>query len=281
MPFNTFRILLISYGSGVDMIAEGDVVTARPISPGTGSKASSQADPLFTHKPDAPKNKPDAPDAVQIRLVTAEIARMHAKKNPKDQTTSDAGVLAFDGEFVNRNTTLVGGTFLRTIKPLIFDLQRSLEREASRVLGWGVSDTDEEMCDHEEEGACSCSVAQEIEQYGLSTNFHCRFTIDGSNCGNAKCPYSHTELMSELVIFARRCILIVPVDSKSAAPPHCSICADALGGLVILSHLSLLTRGQAFPCPTCLKRAETAGEDLSSVVFCPLVQVRIIRRSGV
>ncbi|KAJ6627692.1 hypothetical protein B0H10DRAFT_1905503 [Mycena sp. CBHHK59/15] len=206
---------------GVDMIEEGDVVTAR-----AGAPAARIIEPPQSHVSLKSRaeyaTSSDEPERFQMRLVTAEHARLHARRTPKDQSEPTTGVFAFDGEFVSGNTTL-----------------RSLEREAARALGWPVSDNTD-LCEHHDEGACSCAVAREIEQHGLASTRHCRFTIDGSRCAHAACPYSHVDL----------------THSQPNAPPHCSICTDAL----------------AFPCPTCLAHAESAGAGLESVVFCPLVQ---------
>jgi hypothetical protein len=44
---------------------------------------------------------------VQIAFVTAEFARTHARKNLNVNTEPSNGVLAFDGELVSCNTTVV------------------------------------------------------------------------------------------------------------------------------------------------------------------------------
>jgi hypothetical protein len=81
-------------------------------------------------------------------------------------------------------------------------LQNTLRREAARVFGWVSEDAmimdedDEERCDHKHDAgdACSCAVALEIEQHGLFSSLHCRFTLDGQRCSNPDCPYSHAKL---------------------------------------------------------------------------------------
>ena len=55
---------------------------------------------------------------------------------------------------------------------------------------------DDHTFNHEKKGACSCAVAQEIEETGLFSTLHCRFSVDGSPCMNDSCPYSHAELKS-------------------------------------------------------------------------------------
>ncbi|KAJ7106228.1 hypothetical protein C8R44DRAFT_805910 [Mycena epipterygia] len=202
----------------IDTIREDDIVTARIGSSSVPDKADPDLDPRSP--------LPDAVERFKITFVTAEHALCHARQTPKEQSEAKNGVLAFDGELINGNMTL-----------------RTLEQEAAHVLQWtspDLMDLDDGACEHVEEAACGCTIACEIEEYGLSSTFHCRSTVDGSSCGNAKCPYSHVELAG----------------SNMAAPPHCSICLDAL----------------AFPCPTCLARAEQAGEEPASVIFCPLVK---------
>lgn len=61
-------------------------------------------------------------------------------------------------------------------------------------------DLDDHTLHHEKEGACSCAVAQEVEQIGLFSTLHCRFTVDGTRCMNDACPYSHTEIQSSVLI---------------------------------------------------------------------------------
>ncbi|KAJ6599763.1 hypothetical protein DFH09DRAFT_626245 [Mycena vulgaris] len=214
---------------GIDMIGDNDIVTARP-----GS--ARELDLVCETTPDAAPGAaesdlpstalPDAVERFKIRFVTAEHALAHARQTPKEQTEPKNGIFAFDGEPVNGNITL-----------------RTLSQEAARVLQWSSPDAmelDDSICEHADNAACSCPIARELEEYGLSSTFHCRFTVDGSSCVSARCPYSHVEL----------------TDSNMASAPHCSICGDAL----------------AFPCPTCLGRAESAGEEPASVLFCPLVQ---------
>ncbi|KAF7335602.1 putative bifunctional E2/E3 enzyme [Mycena venus] len=159
--------------------------------------------------------------------MTAELAVAHAKDTPREQSEPSNGVFGFDGQFISGNTTL-----------------HDLENEAARVLRWISPDSMDvdggAVCVHDNPGDCSCHIAGEIERYGLSSTFHCRFNVDGTPCAHAECPYSHAELS----------------DSTTAAPPHCSICMDAL----------------VFPCPACLARAQSAGDEPASVLFCPLVQ---------
>ncbi|KAJ6568825.1 hypothetical protein B0H19DRAFT_687758 [Mycena capillaripes] len=215
---------------GVDMIGDNDIVIARSIS--IADSDIPQSHVLVPSSPSAPAQLPPSEDLdtvkrFKIAFVTAEHAATHAKETPRDQSEPESGVFGFDGEFVSQNTTL-----------------RDLKNEAARVLEWtspDAMDVEPAVCVHEREGGCSCNIAQEIERYGLSTTFHCRLTVDGSRCGHTDCPYSHVELTNI---------------AAAAAPPHCTICMDAL----------------AFPCPGCLARAESNAEEPASVKFCPLVQ---------
>ncbi|KAJ7739067.1 hypothetical protein DFH07DRAFT_840632 [Mycena maculata] len=206
---------------GIDMIGENEVVTAR-VNSSSRSSDTVQLVPSI----EIDDAHLDPVDRYKIGFVTAEHALAHAKQTPREQSEATNGIYAFDGHIISGSTTL-----------------RDLEREAARVLHWSSPDSmdvDDGPCDHDDQLICSCPIAQEIERHGLSDTLHCRFTVDGSMCGNAECPYSHAAL----------------TDSSMPSPPHCSLCDDALG----------------FPCPACLTRAQNAGEELASVLFCPLVQ---------
>ncbi|KAJ7670709.1 hypothetical protein DFH06DRAFT_1468485 [Mycena polygramma] len=208
---------------GIAMIGSNEIVTARPR---TTAEPSSKPTDATLDIDILPPSHSDTTERFKIKFVTAQDAIAHARQTPREQSEPTNGVFGFDGELVSGNTTL-----------------RDLENEAARVLNWALPalmDVDSSVCTHENRGSCSCQIAQEIERYGLSSTFHCRFTVDGTSCGHDECPYSHAALG----------------DSITAAPPHCSLCGDAL----------------AFPCPLCLDRAERAGEEPGSVRFCPLVQ---------
>ncbi|KAK7050214.1 putative bifunctional E2/E3 enzyme [Favolaschia claudopus] len=218
---------------GVEMIGDTDVVTARVVDHQSAvlpNQLEGMADESSAVETKGVPISHESTKRFQIRFVSAKQAVAYAQETPREQSEPTNGVLAFDGEFVSGNTTL-----------------RVLQSEAARVLGWistssSSMDVDAgEYCIHESEASCSCHIAGEIERHGLSTTFHCRFTIDGSQCLHGEaCPYSHLALKG----------------LDTAEPPHCSICGDAL----------------SFPCPACLARAEMAGDEPSSVVFCPLVQ---------
>ncbi|KAJ7735835.1 hypothetical protein DFH07DRAFT_967025 [Mycena maculata] len=217
---------------GVDMIPEDEIVTARSSTVVTSVSASMpKHEPVLysDHLIGGPEStiSPHNPGRIQIRFVTAELARVHARGTPKTQTEATNGILAFDGEFVSGNTTL-----------------RAVQREAAHVLGWASPDSmdeDDTICDldHEDGTACSCPIAQDIEQFGLASNLHCRLATDGSSCGKQQCAYSHVNLISP--------------DSSSNA---CSICTEPL----------------VSPCPRCSASAQSLGSDPKSVVHCPLVQ---------
>jgi hypothetical protein len=50
---------------------------------------------------------PDEPIRMQVRVVTADIARDFAKEKPKEQTEPTNGILAFEGELISGNVTFV------------------------------------------------------------------------------------------------------------------------------------------------------------------------------
>jgi hypothetical protein len=88
-------------------------VTAKPstpkLNPASSSSSRSEPRPAPHGYPDTTYiAQPDEPCRMQVRLVTAELARNHAKETPKDSSEPTNGVLAFEGEFISGNTTLVG-----------------------------------------------------------------------------------------------------------------------------------------------------------------------------
>ncbi|KAJ7125758.1 hypothetical protein C8R43DRAFT_1135085 [Mycena crocata] len=216
---------------GVDLIGEGDIVTARAcvvsadvVTPvpkeephSSDLQEPSEIDPLDLLEITTDSDTAEEPARFKFQFVTAELARLHARNTPKEQSETSG---RFRWSFCERSYLL----------------------EAARVLGWAPAESmelDDGACgaDHAEESACSCSVAQEIEQLGLSTTRHCRFTNDGSSCGNSECPYSHVKL-------------------AGSSSQTCSICADAL----------------VSPCPKCLAAAERNCDEPRSALRCPLVQ---------
>ncbi|KAJ7472928.1 hypothetical protein B0H11DRAFT_1919124 [Mycena galericulata] len=184
---------------GVDTIPEGEHVTARSsVLSGAISKFESFSGPDSPADVSKIKTSQDDPGRFQFRFVTAEMARLHARHTPKDLGEPSNGKAAFGGEFVSGNTTL-----------------REVQQEAARVLGWTSAesmDLDDVVCDmeHEDGQACSCPIAQEIEQYGVSGTQHCRFTTNGTSCGKSKCPYSHVKLI------ASPCPKCLPTDASAS-----------------------------------------------------------------
>ena len=57
---------------------------------------------LVVSRPEEP-----SPSRIQIRLVSAALARSHAKGSMKEGSEPTNGVLAFDGQFVSGHTSLV------------------------------------------------------------------------------------------------------------------------------------------------------------------------------
>ncbi|KAG6844814.1 hypothetical protein H0H87_003481 [Tephrocybe sp. NHM501043] len=188
---------------GVEMILDSDVVIARPSQPHGPFIMSTSQLPTLVSTPnlDQKEKEGEEHNRYQIRLITAELARAHAKETLKESTEPTNGILAFDGQFVSGNTTL-----------------SALRQQAVSVLGWkpfGESFEDE-PCHHEARPICSCPIAQEVELYGLSSTLHCRFTVDGTACLNDECCYSHVALSND------------GNESLRADAPHCSLCGDAL-----------------------------------------------------
>ncbi|KAK0457420.1 uncharacterized protein EV420DRAFT_1548064 [Desarmillaria tabescens] len=205
---------------GVDCIEDGEFVTARYHLQHPAQIDSKPSEALTSSVPEVPAIEPGR---FRLRLVTAKSARDYARQTPKDQQENPNGVHCFEGQAISGNTTL-----------------SSLRTEACRVLGWGEYEEDNE-CQHEPESACSCVIASEIEQYGLASTLHCRFTTNGSLCKHEACPYSHVSVSGHLA---------------ADEPPHCSICGEFLG----------------FPCPDCMKFAAENNIEPGEAVFCPLVQ---------
>jgi hypothetical protein len=69
------------------------------MTPASTSNTSSSKHPFIASK--------DDPSRLQIRLVTAEMARKYASATPKEISEPTNSVLAFDGEYVNASATLV------------------------------------------------------------------------------------------------------------------------------------------------------------------------------
>ena len=91
----------------LDTICEGEVVTAREVSspnrpidnPVKKNPPSKQA---LSHLAESGE-----PCRIQIRLVTAQLARDYVRGTLKDNPTATNNVFAFDGAFISGNTSLV------------------------------------------------------------------------------------------------------------------------------------------------------------------------------
>lgn len=176
------------------MIGDDDIVTAR-----VGSCPTPPTTPSIEKNNVLRIAQPDPVDRFKIEFITAELAIGHARQTPREQSEATNGVFAFDGELISGSTTLVCALVF-IIGLAHSEYQRTLQREAARVLKWSSPDSmdqDDGPCEHDDELACSCPISKEVEQYGLSDTLHCRFTVDGSMCGNADCPYSHVKLTGQ------------------------------------------------------------------------------------
>ncbi|KAJ6627691.1 hypothetical protein B0H10DRAFT_1941048 [Mycena sp. CBHHK59/15] len=92
--------------SGVDMIAESDIVTARSYAVAACSTSPTMnTDPLqwgsglLKESVTTSSLAVDEPERFQIQFVTAELARQHARQTPKEHSTAKSGIFAFDSEF--------------------------------------------------------------------------------------------------------------------------------------------------------------------------------------
>jgi hypothetical protein len=201
------------------MIREDELVTARVISTSPGHSIglanSIKPTPQLRTYPSAWQYvaEPEEPSRMRIRIISAELARRHASALRNGARAID-GILAFEGEFIDGNTSLVtiqSQCFVVIPALIPFSPQNTLRREVARVFGWiseedaMITDDDgDNQCDHQSEIgiACSCALALEIEQYGLFSTLHCRFALDQEHCSNPECPYSHSRL--ECVLQNRR-----------------------------------------------------------------------------
>jgi hypothetical protein len=102
---------LISRACGsrvLDTIRDDEVVTARAVPSRSGRRINDSAENVpQTHSPIRSYNERNVPASIQIRLITAELARAHARVSLKDDSAVMEGFLAFDGEFISGNTSLV------------------------------------------------------------------------------------------------------------------------------------------------------------------------------
>lgn len=91
----------------MDVILDGEVVTALAEVGASGVSLPPTVVLSSSKTSHASVVSQDDPGHLQIRLVTAELARKHARATPKDKSEPTTGVLAFEGEFVSGNTSLV------------------------------------------------------------------------------------------------------------------------------------------------------------------------------
>ena len=97
------------------MILDNDPVIARPRPPIYAPRSPSlspleEIGPRCSPPELLPQQKirKDEPGRFKITFINAELARDHAKKTRKDNSEPLNGILAFNGELVSRNTTVVG-----------------------------------------------------------------------------------------------------------------------------------------------------------------------------
>jgi hypothetical protein len=123
----------------LDTIRDDELVTARTISTSVKAPDDSSVNkpPSSQSYPGPSKQQyatePHEPSRIQIRLVTAALARVHARATLKDRNVAQHGIFAFDGEFISGNTSLVtirlvgslcssdiSFRMLSDVKPLVF-----------------------------------------------------------------------------------------------------------------------------------------------------------------
>ena len=90
----------------LDTICEGELVTAREVSISPNPPIDN---PVFNIPRSKQAHLPESggPCRIQIRLVTAQLARDHVRATLKDNATTIDNIFAFDGAFINGNTSLV------------------------------------------------------------------------------------------------------------------------------------------------------------------------------
>jgi len=107
IPFRYERLPLV--GSHIlDAIRDDELVTAR-----VSISANPPIDDPVKTTPQSYLSKhgylaeSGEPIRIQIRLVTAQLARVHARTTLKDGSTTINSIFAFDGAFISGNTSLV------------------------------------------------------------------------------------------------------------------------------------------------------------------------------
>jgi hypothetical protein len=82
---------------------DANIQTSSKTSPHSESHVSK---PQHSHRVISRPEEP-SPGHIQIRLVSAALARSHAKESLKEGSEPTNGVLAFDGQFISGHTSLV------------------------------------------------------------------------------------------------------------------------------------------------------------------------------
>ncbi|KAF8638741.1 hypothetical protein AX16_010464 [Volvariella volvacea WC 439] len=198
LNLQTLLILEVSDGfelrgqDHVSIIGGDEIVTARPMEltpkgallalPPAEGEVKSNAETLSLYSTPPPyddgrvetEKMVAVPKRFQIRLVNARLARQHAAQRPRD-ITMPRGTLAFGGTLVSGNTSLW-----------------AVKNEAAKLFQWSaVVDEQELGCNHDSNVACSCTIAQRIEQYGVASMLHCQYHMMGRKCSIIGCSYSH------------------------------------------------------------------------------------------
>ena len=101
------RVTCLLRGSSIlHTIHDDELVTARAVSIGPSPPISNPVDNIRQSYPSKPAESTE-PGRIQIRLVTAQLARAHARATLQDDSTTLNNTFAFDGAFINGNTSLV------------------------------------------------------------------------------------------------------------------------------------------------------------------------------
>lgn len=134
--FSTFRFpgwdLKHIILSGINVILDGEVVTVTTRQPTIVARPKG-----YIHRTESlPITEPGEPGRMLITLITASLARGYASFNPTGEAT-EAGFLAFDGEYVSGNTTLVCDYHCRLMHELILNITsaRYKKRQLGRLTG--------------------------------------------------------------------------------------------------------------------------------------------------
>jgi len=92
----------------LDTIRDDELVTARAVSnPPIDNRDPAENVPKPSLSKQINNAESGGRSGIQIRLVTAQLARLHARGTLKDGSTTIKNIFAFDGAFVSGNTSLV------------------------------------------------------------------------------------------------------------------------------------------------------------------------------